>query len=44
MTIADYFKVSFKKPELSETISQIIEKKAKLKKSIGILLFEARVY
>jgi hypothetical protein len=34
MTIADYFKVSFKKPELSETISQIIEKKAKLKNQL----------
>jgi hypothetical protein len=31
MTIADYFKVSFKKPELNETISQILEKKGKLK-------------
>ncbi len=34
MTIADYFRVSFKKPELSETIAQIIEKKTKLKNQI----------
>ena len=34
MPVADYFKVSFKKPELSESIAQIIEKKAKLKSQL----------
>lgn len=36
MKIADYFKVSFKKPEVTESVAKVLEKKNKLKSQLEI--------
>lgn len=36
MTVKDYFKISFKKPEITESISQVINKKNILKKQLDL--------